>query len=431
MSRTPVPPPVVKALFEGEDLKHRDFLLAADLVLHDAQYVAEEYAGKVGWGHSTVEYAASVCRQAGVKKLALIHHDPGRNDDALDRIVGRAREDLQRAGASMEIFAAAEGQEFFVGNGSRLSASSHTKPATADRFSALHDPVLLMLATHRGMKNTLLDAAHADGLRVMRAQDEDEVVRTAAQAPPSIVVLEEEMVDVATACARLKQLPQCNETPIIVLAEHERAAEIPEGVADWLAWPFSSAYARTRMRAWLLRTVPRWQRAPLAPGEEQRLADLHNLCLLDTAKEPRFDRLTRLAAGLLGAPIALVSLVDRDRQWFKSAYGLDLEETPRDTSFCAHALASREALVVPDTLADSRFADNPLVTGPQRFRFYAGHPLFVRGSCVGTLCVLDVRPRQLSPDRLELLRDLAALVEQELRGWAAPGQSSSRGAPST
>jgi CheY-like chemotaxis protein len=391
--------------------------------------MAEEYPGKVGWGHSTVEYAASVCRQAGVKKLVLIHHDPSRNDEALDRIVERAREGLQRSGMSIE--AAAEGQEFFVGNGSRLSASlSSNNPATVDLSSALHDPVLLMVAKHQGMVHTLLDAAQADGLRIVRAQDVDEVVRTAAQTAPSIVVLEKSMMDVAIACTRLKQLPQCSETPIIVLAEGERDADIHEGVVDWLAWPFSNAYARTRMRSWLLRTAPRWQRAALPPGEEQRLTDLYSLRLLDTAKEPRFDRLTRLAAGLLGAPIALVSLVDRDRQWFKSAYGLDLEETPRDTSFCAHAVASRDALVVPDTLADSRFAENPLVTGPQRFRFYAGHPLFVRDSCVGTLCVVDVRPRQLSPDRLELLRDLAALVEQELRDRAAPRQSSQGSAPS-
>lgn len=401
--------------FEGEDLKHSDFLRGADLVVHDAQYTTDEYLEKVGWGHSTVEYAVSVCRHAGVKRLALFHHDPTRNDDALDRIVQRARANSQSAVSNIEICAAAEGQEFFVGNGSRLSATASSMVATVDPSSALQNPELLIVGKHQGMVDMLLDAARVDAIHVIRAQDEDEAVRTATQTPPSVMMFEEGTIDLAKTCARLKQLPQVSEVPIIAIAERERGADLPEGVADWLAWPFSLAYARTRMRAWLLRTVPRWQRAAIPNNEAQRLADLHSLGILDSAKEPRFDRLTRLAAGLLGAPMALVSLVDKDRQWFKSAHGLDLNETPRDISFCAHAVASRDVLVVPDALADDRFAENPSVTGTHRVRFYAGYPLFVRDSCIGTLCVLDVRPRQLDPDRLELLCDLAALVEQELR----------------
>jgi GAF domain-containing protein len=162
----------------------------------------------------------------------------------------------------------------------------------------------------------------------------------------------------------------------------------------------------------LLRTQARWVRAPLPLDEEQRLATLHSLGILDTPEEQRFDRLTRLAAGILGVPVALVSLVDRERQWFKSAHGVEVRQTPRETSFCAHAVAARDLLVVPDAHADDRFADNPEST---RVRFYAGCPLFVGQSCVGTLCVLDVRPRQLSDEQIGLLKDVAALVEHELR----------------
>jgi GAF domain-containing protein len=186
-------------------------------------------------------------------------------------------------------------------------------------------------------------------------------------------------------------------------------------VTDWLIQPFSSAYARTRIRAWLLRTRIRWARPPLPPDEEQRLATLHSLNILDTPAEQRFDRLTRLAAAIFGVPVALVSLVDRERQWFKSAHGLGVRQAPRETSFCAHAVAARELLLVPDALADDRFADNPEVSGGARARFYAGCPLFVGRSCVGTLCVLDVRPRHLSLDQIGLLKDVAGLVERELQ----------------
>src|ERR1700748_847030 len=113
-------------------------------------------------------------------------------------------------------------------------------------------------------------------------------------------------------------------------------------------------------------------KAPSLPNETERLDSLRSLCLLDTAPEERFDRVTRLACKLFGVPIALVSLVDQDRQWFKSAHGLDARETPRDISFCGHAIASAEPLIVEDTQKDSRFADNPLVLGEPHIRFYAG-----------------------------------------------------------
>ena len=149
--------------------------------------------------------------------------------------------------------------------------------------------------------------------------------------------------------------------------------------------------------------------------EDARLATLKRLNILDTPFEERFDRLTRIAQRVYDVPIALVSLVDSNRQWFKSRQGLDVTETPRSISFCGHALHSDEAFVIPDSTLDARFADNPLVTGAPCIRFYAGQPLRANnGSRLGTLCLIDTKPRQLSEADLDLLRDLAVLVEIEL-----------------
>ncbi len=156
--------------------------------------------------------------------------------------------------------------------------------------------------------------------------------------------------------------------------------------------------------------------APTLPfNEGQRLAALRSLDLLDTPAEERFDRITRVARRLFGVPIALVSLVDRDRQWFKSAQGLAACETPRDISFCGHAIHAAAVFVVEDTLVDSRFADNPLVVGPPGIRFYAGAPLATAGGLrIGTLCLIDRQPRSFDATERGALRDLADWVQEEI-----------------
>ena len=138
--------------------------------------------------------------------------------------------------------------------------------------------------------------------------------------------------------------------------------------------------------------------------------------MLDTPREDRFDRLVEQACRIADTPIALVTLVDAERQWFKAAAGFDATESHRDESMCAHAILSAEVLQVPDALQDPRFADNPAVTGESRIRFYAGVPLALAdGSLVGTLCVADHRPRLLNDRQLDELRRLAALVVTELQ----------------
>jgi PAS domain S-box-containing protein len=155
--------------------------------------------------------------------------------------------------------------------------------------------------------------------------------------------------------------------------------------------------------------------ASLASHESQRLAALYGLRLLDTPSDERFDRVTRLATRLLNVPISTVSLIDRDRQFNLSHRGWDLKEQPRASSFCAHAIEKKQQLVVPDTRADPRFANNPYVTGEPHVRFYAGEPLATPdGSLVGALCIFDHKPRVPSDEDLQVLHDLAHFAQKEL-----------------
>lgn len=155
---------------------------------------------------------------------------------------------------------------------------------------------------------------------------------------------------------------------------------------------------------------------PATPANEtERLAALRALGVLDTVPEERFDRVTRMAKRLFGVPIATVSLVDENRQWFKSCDGLDASETDRSLSFCGHAILGTGPLVVNDALADERFADNPLVVGAPHIRFYAGYPLSTpSGLNMGTLCIFGTEPRQFDQQDEEGLKDLAGIVEGEL-----------------
>jgi sigma-B regulation protein RsbU (phosphoserine phosphatase) len=156
--------------------------------------------------------------------------------------------------------------------------------------------------------------------------------------------------------------------------------------------------------------------APLPEDEQIRLQALYALGLLDTPAEQRFDDVTNLAAELFHVPVAFVSLIDRERQWLKSKVGLGVCETPRELSFCAHAILSEEALVVPDAKLDDRFADNPFVTGEPFVRFYAGQPLRAPGGeKIGTLCIADRQPRAFGDGDKSILRGLGSLLERELR----------------
>ncbi len=405
----------------GRDRRHCEFLSGADLLIHDAQFTADEYSSRIGWGHSTIEYATAVARAGGARRLAFTHHDPLRTDDALEKLE-RAARDSQPAGAHFpDIIAAAEGQLIELGGHARPVSPKWKSESSLSNGSALLKPILVIAVEDPLASGTIREAAQSDGITVIDASNTDEAMDIGQSAMPSVVVVDRRWTG-----------PNCNQhakrgdaaqnpafsVPVIIVAEAEHGSELAEeklasGI-ELLIKPFSNAYARTLIRASLLRTACRWQRVLTTPGEEKRLELLHALEILDTPPEDRFDRITRLAASIFDAPMALISLVDRDRQWFKSAYGMKVGETSRETSFCAHAVHSRNLLVVPDTFQDCRFSDNPLVTDAPRIRFYAGFPLFVGEHCMGTICVLDYTPRQIDSQAVGLLRDLAALAETEL-----------------
>ena len=265
----------------------------------------------------------------------------------------------------------------------------------------------------------LVAAAGAEGIDVAVAVDPDAALELVESGDYAVAVIEDAPDGAALEFVRSLGDRASDETSgvhVVAVGDHRPAdTSGAASIADWLVWPSSPGYVRTKLRAWLLRQACRWQNAPLPVDEQHRVRSLRQLGVLDTEPEGRFDRLTRLASEALDVPVALVSMVDVDRQWFKSKVGLDVPETSRDLAFCAHAILADGVMQVPDALADERFADNPLVVNDPRVRFYAGAPLTLSdGTTAGTLCVIDYRPRLLDDDQLAELRRLADLVTIEL-----------------
>ena len=404
--------------FLGEDRRHAEFLAGADLVVHDAQYRASEYPQKIGWGHSTIEYACAVARLAKVGQLALTHHDPMRDDAAIDALVDSLRTEGFRL-AGPHIVAAAEGHEVELSRRPFVAVAKSWLSAEAPPGTALAGRSAVLAMTTPSRIAELSDLLRDDEVHAHVCVVED-APALAEREKPMLVLLEDTGDDRAAQASRaIRRLRDIGDgLPIVVVMSsehHARADGVDDGFTDVLVEPYSPNYARTRIRAWLMRAACRWVRPPEPNDEDRRLAATRSLGLWKTPPEERFDRVVRLAAAAFDVPIALIALMERDREWFKSCYGLEIREVLRDDSFCGHAIFERQPLVVSDALLDERFADNPYVTGFPGVRFYAGHPLILRnGCCVGTLCILDVRPRHFDNVGISLLRDLSQFAIAEL-----------------
>jgi hypothetical protein len=319
----------------------------------------------------------------------------------------------QNGSSRPEIFAAAEGEEVRL-DGSGAAALFTAASATSDIAAALAESRALVAMTTPEKAKLFSDLLISDGVAVATVAIE-RAEAVAAQIHPSVVLLEDsDATDVAALADRLRHC--CGvDTPVVLITSREDQWSIPGSVvADRLLEPVKPSYARARIHAAIMRRVSRWQMSKKPEDEDRSIAELKRRRLLDTAPEKRLDRITRMAAAGFHVPIALITLLDAVHQLFKSARGLDIRESPREESFCAHAVVGREVLVVPNALLDDRFAENPLVSGPPGIRFYAGEPLILSGTCIGTLCIIDRRPRDLDRQGLALLKDLADLAVEEL-----------------
>jgi len=403
---------------DGQDLAHAEFLRDADLVIHDAQYLASEYAGKIGWGHSTVEYSLQVCQTVGVKRLAITHHDPLRTDDAIDAVIANLRESINPAG-SIEVFGAAEGMILDY-RGTRPSMPLE-ESATMDEAVGAREAMALLITQDQALREKMRKAV-SDEPVVLQMSENAIIPEARGEGPVAGLILIDGAFETGALAlaASIRARPDMETTPILFLGGTDPALGNFGEHAEWLRAPFSVEYARSRIRTWTMRGAFRWLRASIPENETDRLQALRALNLVEASGDERFDRYTRIAAALFDVPYALVSIVDDDRQWFKSKYGTEIDQTPRDVSFCAHAIHHPDVMVVDDALSDSRFGDNPTVVGPPNVRFYAGTPLILpSGHAVGTLCILDSRPRKFSESDRARLADLGGLLEQELSRSAA------------
>lgn len=411
----------------GQDREYAKFLEGADLVIHDAQYTLQEYENKIGWGHSPMEYAIKICQYASVKHLILTHHDPLRNDDTLDQLLDLFLQKLHKDNSALKISIATEGEQLslFASADKSTSDVDTKEAATMMAKPALSEQAILIFATDPNDIAVLSEAIKNDSIRVKWVSDPEELIKQASTQKFTLILIAHNppTIDGLSLSRAIRKSEPINQQDsassiIIITTQENLSATANAGVSDWLISPFSSSYARSKIHAWLLRLACRWIRASTLANEQDRLNALHKLNILDSAPEERFDRITRLAAALFSVPIVYISFIDKNRQWFKSCVGLTTKETTREASFCSHVVYEEKMIIVPDTYQDDRFADNPLVINEPHIRFYAGCPIFLRdGSCIGTLCLVDVRPRLLQEKDIKLLEDLRDLVVKELEDF--------------
>lgn len=393
----------------------------------------------------------------GVKKLALFHHDPQRKDTQVDEIVQMAQDRVQQAGGTLEVFAAADYMSIELKSDSAKSLTHRpTNGMTKARVLKLtpQDKTVSALVSWQGTQKDIMishDGAtnpftelDADGLCVSRPKEGKSLLESAREAKPSLLLASHRPTEdcLLVTCRTIRE--ECGEwgkdVPfLIVVKNHEEVDALREqgtaaGVTDWVVEPFSPSYIRTRIRMAISRHPCKWVPPVIPQNETNRQNALLSLDILDSPAEERFDRITRTCAAVFDVPLVFISLIDKNRQWFKSATWLCPGSAPTETSgeisFCGHAINQNQLFIVTDATQDPRFAHNPLVADKAglQVRFYAGLPLSVRNIQddtdseynIGTLCLIDTRPRDLDDMQKTLLTDFGAMVKRELLSVARP-----------
>lgn len=238
----------------GEDLRHAEFMQGADLLIHDAQYTAQEYSEKIGWGHSPVEYVVKLADQARVKRVALTHHDPRRDDDAIERLMASIR----RA-TSVDVFAAREGGVVELkGRSNRATSDLTGGLAEIPAEQKLASPLVLLRLANREISAAVCEVLRAESIRARSLGNIDAAAVSIAHEYPALAIIEHDppRTDGVAVCRALRRHVPEQRLPVLLVAEHEGAdGDEAAGVSDWLIKPFTSAHARTKVRTWLLRSA--------------------------------------------------------------------------------------------------------------------------------------------------------------------------------
>lgn len=424
----------------GDD-RHVEFLKDVDLLLHDAQYTAEEYKGKVGWGHGTIEYVTDIAVAAEVKTLCIFHHDPQRTDDQVDELLKLAQNRAQQANSSLEIIAAADRKEIIMPPKETSEKRVHEATMDVSSGSAFTNPSercgcqRVLVCYHN---EHIFDGCKEDGADITFVKEDngpewEDILNTIDhRGKPNMYLIacaakyqDKNGVDL---CCKLRT-EVCAEVPIFLIAAHSdmkkykaQAQECGAHVTDWIPEPFTPAYIRTRVRMGISRC--RWVPPEIPKNEEKRLETLHALNLSEE-EENRFDNILKLAKTTFGVDAVGLNIIEKDFHWTKSLAAPMLSGTRpkpvnRDVSICSHVILQDDVMVVNDTLADYRFADNPLVNEGMKIRFYAGVPISVpsgeggKSYNVGTLCAMHKRPRKMNEHEKDLIRQFAGLLEREM-----------------
>ena len=365
-----------------------------------------------------------VCRDAGVKRLILTHHDPLSDDDAIDRIVEETRARLDAEGSPLEVEAASEGLSIELRgdtNRTAVKAKNHFLAETPIDVASVARPVLLYLSDAE-MVQVLTEAIAIEGIPFSLISDDEQLLRAVLEDQPSLVMIEHNPpqlngIEIARHL-RSGEGTDKIQVPVILVTRGNHPASLESGIAtDWLEAPFTLSNARTKIRAWALRAAIRWIRAEIPADEHARQGGTDAQAIVASPPDGRFDRLTRIAAAAFDVPVALISLVEGDRHWYKSRLGPNASDVSRDLDFCSQVVLQKLATIVPDTLQDKRFSGSEKAPDGSRMRFYAGVPLLPGdGRCIGTFCIADTQPRAMSSADMALLHDLGALALRELKG---------------